>query len=1311
MGPADRVQNRYRVLDGLGVGGMGTVYRVLDEETRQTLALKVVSKSVTHHPEVMEAFRQEFRLLTRLGHPNLVRVHDFGVTEDGAFFFTMDHVPGRDLYAATGSLSLEVALGLVVQVCRGLEYIHSRDLVHMDVKPSNVLVTPGPGPVESWGVKLMDFGLALDATARRPSRARGTLAYMAPEVVRAAVLDRRSDLYSLGVVLYEVVTREVPFQGDTSLSVIRKHLEEPPRPPRELNAQVPEGLQSLILALLEKDPARRPSSAHEVIREIDRLVGGRHALETQRTCEGYVARGAFVGRRPELEALQRRFAAVRSGGPGGLVLVGGEAGVGKSRLLQELRFHVQLEGGHYVAGRSTHRSHAPYQPFVEVLHQVLRLLGTEAAREVERAAPYLKGLLPAAGEGAALSGAPDPPPLDPAPARLRHLEELTRFLVGASRTSGLVVGLEDLHWADASTLELVAHLARALHRGRMLVCATWRTDGEELPAVASLEAALQREGLCESIRLEPLALDETSALVASMVGPLPRAEVLVARLQEATRGNPMQLVELMRSLVEEGLLVREVKGWTLGGDDPARLVLPEGPLRGLARLEGASREVVTALAVLGRPSTVPLLERVLGLGGEAAWDTVLRLQGRGLVAREPGIGREPLFDLRHGRTREWVYEDLGAAERAAWHRRAAEALEAHHAGRTTEVVDQLADHCYHAGLAGPALGYLEAAGGRARALYSNEEAIRCMTRALEVLDRMDRGPHDREARSRMHGVLGDLLSIVGRYDEALAHYHAVLQDGPTGDPLARVVRNVANAHHRKGEYRRALEVLDAWAGPLASAGPAGRARIQGQHGWLLMHTGDLARGIAACQEGLAMLEGAGETAETRAVALELHTSLGSLHLTAGDCGEAIRSYERCQAASAGEGDLANAHINLAHAHFKAGSAEESARHAGIGLGLMERMGNVSGVAMAVTHLGNTQLQLGLLDEALASYERARDLCERTGHQDGLGWAWNNMGAVHCYRGEQARALECWERSLAVRTPLGDRHALAASHTNLADGYRQSGEWARASEHLGRALALAEELGARDLLCLNIVARAAFLLDLGEPGEVPGLLRRARRLASEGSLAGQAAQVEEVAARDLRLRGEVDAARGPLDRALAAYEAMGDRAGTLSALHELGVLETQAGRHAEASRAIARLVAAAREGGQRLPLARGLLLRAELERLRGGAMEARQGALEEAARLLQGEEFPDLRWRLHLERARVLRDGALPAEAAREYARAMDLLRAVWERLPASARGRFLERADCAALQREGSELVQELGGESFSGPLPGGTRRRDGPPG
>jgi len=265
------LNNRYQLLERLGSGGMSDVFHARDLMLERSVAIKVLHENYSNDDAFQRRFRQEARAAANLSHPNIVTVHDFGL-DHSQLFIVMEHIPGKDLKTLLrqrGRFSVEEAIPLMVQACAGIGYAHRAGLVHCDVKPHNMIVTPDAR------LKVTDFGIARALSTIMPDERAdvvwGSPQYFSPEQATGEAPSPSSDVYSLGVVLYEVLTGALPFSAPTSEELARMHLETPPIPPSEYVPDLPSALEEIVLKVLSKEPAARYRTADQLGRVLLRF--------------------------------------------------------------------------------------------------------------------------------------------------------------------------------------------------------------------------------------------------------------------------------------------------------------------------------------------------------------------------------------------------------------------------------------------------------------------------------------------------------------------------------------------------------------------------------------------------------------------------------------------------------------------------------------------------------------------------------------------------------------------------------------------------------------------------------------------------------------------------------------------------------------------------------------------------------------------------------------------------------------------------------------------------------------------------------
>jgi tetratricopeptide (TPR) repeat protein len=772
--PTSFVGGRYQVKKFLGEGGKKKVYLAHDTVLDRDVAFALI-KTEKLDDEARTRIKREAQAMGRLGdHPNIVTVFDLGEHE-GQPYMVLPLLPGGDVEgliekAPEHRLPIEQTIAIAKSVCLGLEYAHSKRIVHRDLKPGNVWLSA------DGTVKVGDFGLALAMDLPRltqPGMMVGTLHYMPPEQAMGGEVTAKADLYSLGAMLYEMVTGRLPFVGDDSVAVIGQHINTPPVSPTWHRADLPPALETLILQLLEKDPQRRPASAADVYQALESIEAGKvekePSQEAPTLAQSPLYRRVFVGREAELRQLQSAFDGAMSG-QGALLIIVGEPGIGKTALCEQLSTYVTLRGGKTLVGHCYEEGSLslPYLAFVEALRSYVlsreikdlrKELGTGAA-DVARIISEIRERLKIKLQ----------PPSDPEEARYRLLQAVTSFLSNAATVQPLLVVLEDLHDADKGTLDMLTYVSRNLAGTRLLIVGTYRdVEVDRSHPLSAALAELRRVSTYGRVLLRGLNADEVRQMLWSLTGedtPWGFAEAV----HRQTEGNPLFVQEVVRYLAEEGLVTREEGHWRPTMETPLAMSIPEG-LRDvigkrLSLLSSECNQLLSVAAVIGREFALNTLKKVANFK-EDIFVNALKEAVKLSVLEERSQVSLVRYRFTHAFFRQTLYEEMIAPQRLQLHQQVARSLETQYAKRPEEHAAELAEHFSQS--TNPAdlkkaVAYGEMAAQRATSVYAFGEAIRLLEQALKVQRVLD--PGDREKVCDLLLALADALYVGGEPQRA-----------------------------------------------------------------------------------------------------------------------------------------------------------------------------------------------------------------------------------------------------------------------------------------------------------------------------------------------------------------------------------------------------------------------------------------------------------------------------------------------------------------------------------------------------------------
>ena len=1236
--PGDIVDSRFELMVLLGRGGMGEVWRARQQLLGRDVALKLLREEYSALAHLRRRFAREARAAARLSHENIASVYDFGQDQSQRMFIAMEYVEGAQLIEAVRvGMSVRQVVEVAYQLLDALAHAHARGVVHRDLKPENVIVAGMQLPEKLGTAKIVDFGIATlkdehgHARETGHDQVVGTPLYMSPEQASGErALGPSTDLYSLGMILYELLSGKHPFESEDSLKVMSDQVNTPvPKlVPRE-GLTCPPMLEHVIMKALNKEPSQRWESAAKmraalepilmVVRRDEMWAALPHtiflsqyeehdpAAPTQQNDAAPVVSQAepdeidtrfdlpssrqhaepgppgallsakyapFVGRADQRDWLLALAEEVHREGRGKLVVLDGDAGVGKTRLAVWLKETLEERGlfrGHIgVFTRGTGNTLLGLQ---EVFESIFRTRGKSRERLVDRIELKLTdwGAAPVDEQVNALVEFLRPSLTSEETGQQMQTSQLLATLVHmleiAAGVLPRLIFIDDLHLAGSEIVDWLEMLAVEFRLRRMPVMLIATVNSEDLGQNRLVAERLRQfnryvDGIYERRHVGKLSEHEGKQLVRAI---LPARDDLTEVISERAAGNPLHLVMLLRYLSHEGVLELDERGqWSAPDLSAVRDAVPPGLAELLrVRLEqldessnspGTLRKIIIRAAILGRRFEFDALAELVEL--EADEQLVRHLDedfdallSEGVIIEVVGRGDE-LYTFNYGVMRDFlVVDEVGPAQRRKLHRLAAQALERLYGDRALAYASQIAAH-WHAGRKlEPAIEWYWRAGQSARRAYRQREALDSYVMCSALMQKKIGFDLEREeeqnlifdaerfesaqvSRSRFLRTLvyaGDLHEGFGEYSGAEKLYRRVVKMCGKPDstmplevlvPLCQAWLGLGHTSWQQGDFTAA-----AWAfqrvhtvlGPADLAQDIANSAIRGlaRVAW---HRGEYERAEELAQEAYRQ---AMEGGEQEALAESLWI-LGEIARMRADQPGALGYYERStqlyESAQSPLGLARNllSRAQLARYHKDFSSARGLYQEA---LETYERLRDRRGQGLCLNGLGEIERFSGNLHEARRHYSRALEIFEQIRAQYDVALTYTNLGLIEL----RARRLEAAERylqaAMSLVTEMDYPYLIAGIGYNLALVQTMTGQEDKAEETLRPVLEMNTNVPISDP-------------DFAEPLELLGRLR-----AREGSLSEAFALWERAGAiyRELELDEDLERLEKVLERFDAVHE--------------------------------------------------------------------------------------------------------------------------------------------------------------------------------
>jgi predicted ATPase len=999
--------------------------------------------------------------------------------------WVMEYIDGKPISSLkfTDNHSLDQILRIMIQVCNGLIALHSRNIIHRDLKPENILIS-------SEGiVKITDFDfIKTGFSEKKLGKFIGTPEYSSPEhFISSYEMDTRSDLYSLGVILYELLTRELPFAGKNAKEIGDSHRLKPLVLPTKINPEIPKGVEKIIIGLLEKEPKDRYQHAHTVAKDILKEIEDKKGIKLKSNVS-YLLKPKFVNRITPLKTLNELSEKLKNKN-GKVVLILGESGIGKSKLVQQFFYHLQLQDiGFYKSICKT------VEPSFNPLHKIFKnILSDKSLTEKKECFGEFGwdlvkfGILPKQDW---MKKIKKPAALTGQNAEIRLFGAITDFLKKAA-TKPLVICIDDLHWADEQILKWLQYAERNLKGFPVLIIGLHRS--EQLFEDSKL---LKIENLIQ-IKIKNLKDIDVSEMIISMLGSKRKSKELnnfIENIVSHTNGNPLFIREMLYYLNEKEMISIVNNKWEF----PEKLE-PE-------KLPDTIQNVIQTRLHELSTSAFKTLQIASVIGKKFSFDMLLNLTQKQenellddlIDCREVSLLEESDNDFLfiHDKFREVLESELKGKDLSYWkelHQQAGEFLEDKYSENIDEVLDNLANHFYLAEQHEKSVKYNELAGDQAKKNFLNSKTLKYFDRLISNINNQLKNctTKDTVYKSAMEKLFdtmlkkGKVLIHIGKWNESEKVFIEVLkiaQEIKDNKKIALTLGSIGNLFRMKGEFNKAMgyfekqlkigyEIEDK---ELIST-------ALGSMGNSFFAKGDYAHALKHSKKSLKI----SQEINKRELISKAFSNLGNIYHDQGNFKKAIESGQKSLIINQEIGNkigVSYALGNLGLSYFYTRDYEKATNHFKKNLKISQEIGDKTSISISFRNLGFIYGVKCNYKKAIEYFEKSLSISEELGVKRLISEAVGNLGIIYSDRCEFDKALEYHQRDLRISEEMDDKTGISEATGNLGRVHLRMCNFKEALKCCEKTVKIDREIGLKMHLAYFLFVEAECLYELNRIGK-------------------------------------------------------------------------------------------------------------------------------------------------------------------------------------------------------------------------------------
>jgi len=1076
----------YKIIEKVGSGGLGIVYKAFDTILEREVAIKVLHPQISDNKQNAERLMREARASAKLVDPHVVTIYEVGSDIQGRYIAMelVNGVPLTDIIYREGPLDPQRAIQIIQQILKALNRAHKLGIFHRDIKPDNVLIGADDH------AKVLDFGIAkmlAKSGITSSGEVIGTVEFMAPEQMLGDGVDQRIDIYAAGIVLYQLLTKQLPFTGETPVELLFKKLNEEAVAPSYYNSKVDDELDRIVLKAIHGDKEQRFANPEEFLKALNGFVTKKLAInnvsswdseeiieqadEPPHRRDKYL-RKVFVGREKELKQLVRSFQEVCRR-MGQSVIVSGEAGVGKSRLASQLRSYVEYQNAWVLYGTCLYQEGMDaYLPFVDAIRD---FFSAENTRISEKDRLELKDLIrekvPELSQfterfttvifqnNTGTDG-------EKSETSINMMESISTLISLMSEVRPIVLIIDDIQWADTSSLKLFHYMARQILRHRVMLYGISRTDRYDLQEdgkpkmIVDIISRMRREELIKEINLSRLTREKSDALVDKALGNTAFSEEFYEGVFVETKGNPFFVLETIKLYKENGLIENKDGIWIDHKID-FKVKIPNRVedifIRRLSTLSEEERETLQVASVMGYKYDPSVLAAVLEIPKIQLLKTLTKMANELQIISST----DKYFQFEHPMLGDLLYNEIPVALRKEYHLMIVEEMEKRHGNNFGAFVGEAAQHYRRGDNHEKAIALLYKAGKRAFDMGAYREAGVFLEDLLDSLANCEKDVETEFSDSELYMKLGVCYEEMGRLNDSVETYKklsALHREKDDHKNHAESLMRMGRIYDKLGDWESALQAYDRCL-EIAQEHQISNlySRVYNKLGVFYFHKGDYDKALEYLRKTINSANNEfGELDKAHAysnIGVIANILRGSHSVALENFNRAIEIYQTHNRKS----DLAAVYVNIGLIYSNSGNWIESIKAFENCLKLTDEGESKHLRALTFLNMGKAYARYKKLDKAKSFTEKALKTFKRMSDLISIAEAYQVYGIIYKEENDFTQAQKYLLDAMRIFKSKDFKEGLAEAYNIYADLCRDNGYYEEAGENYKSALELFGEM--------------------------------------------------------------------------------------------------------------------------------------------------------------------------------------------------------------------------------------------------------------